>query len=125
MNYAHAWTYSTSSATVKLSLLAFYWRVFPTTFIRRSCIILGTFCTSFLIAMLVINALLCRPIKLWWEGVGPGTCLSGFDYVLSMSIINFVVDLCTLVLPIREVWRLQASRRRKFALCGVFLVGSM
>lgn len=75
--------------------------------------------------MLVVNGLICRPITFFWEGVGDGTCIAAADYYLAVAVINFAIDLLTLVLPVREVWRLHATFWRKLGLFGAFSVGSM
>ena len=42
-----------------------------------------------------------------------------------VGFVNAAVDLCILILPMRMVWMLQMSTKRKALVCGLFALGIM
>ncbi|KAK2051199.1 hypothetical protein LY76DRAFT_482678, partial [Colletotrichum caudatum] len=120
--------YGISSPLVKLSLLAFYWRVFPTSFMRKGIYALSTACLGWLVAIFITNCLQCRPLSYTWEQTvtpGAGTCIDLVLYFVGNSVANSLIDVFTLVLPIRETMRLQVSSSRRLGICCVFALGSL
>jgi hypothetical protein len=118
-----------SSPLAKLSLLAFYNRVFPTQRVRIGCIVLGSACILWAVAGQTINLLQCRPLRAFWDPVlqaAPTTkCIDTILFFLGNSIANCVIDLVTLVLPLQEIMKLQTTQKKKAGIAGVFLLGSM
>ncbi|KAI0170976.1 hypothetical protein BJ166DRAFT_517461 [Pestalotiopsis sp. NC0098] len=121
--------YGMSSSLAKLSLLAFYLRVFPTERVRWSCIILGSICIMWTIAIQIVNLLQCRPLKAFWTPAlqaEPTThCVDTILFFLGNSIVNCVIDLATLALPIQEIMKLHTTQKKKLGIAGVFLLGSI
>lgn len=118
-----AWTLS--SPLIKLSVLAFYWRLFPTRTVRLGCKLLTVLCIAWLMTVIIINSIGC-----WDNVIGPKTnCLSGslvsMDIVVIPSTANCVIDFLTLILPIQEIYRLKISTKQKLKISGVFLLGGM
>lgn len=120
--------YGFSSPLIKLSLLAFYWRVFPTPFMQRGIYALSAACLGWLVAIFVVNCLQCRPLSYTWEQTvspGTGTCIDLILYFVGNSIANSLIDILTLVLPIRETMKLQVSSSKRVGICCVFGLGSL
>ncbi|KAK2036383.1 hypothetical protein LZ31DRAFT_636599 [Colletotrichum somersetense] len=120
--------YGISSPLVKLSLLAFYWRVFPTPFMQKGIYTLSAACLGWLVAIFITNCLQCRPLSYTWEQTvtpGKGTCINLILYFVGNSVANSMIDIFTLVLPIRETMRLQVSSNKKLGICCVFALGSL
>ncbi|KAI1842123.1 hypothetical protein JX266_011656 [Neoarthrinium moseri] len=121
--------YGISSSLAKLSILAFYWRIFPTSRVVISCKILGTVCILWTIAIQIVNVLQCRPLRAFWNTelqTAPGTqCLDTVLFFLGNSVVNCVIDLATLVLPIQEILKLHTTNRKKLGIAGVFLLGAI
>ncbi|GJC94209.1 integral membrane protein [Colletotrichum higginsianum] len=118
--------YGFSSPLIKLSLLAFYWRVFPTQFMQRGIYVLSAMCLGWLVAIFITNCLQCRPLSYSWEQTtnpGAGTCIDLVLYFVGNSIANSLIDIFTLVLPIRETLKLQVSSHKKVGICCVFGLG--
>lgn len=118
-----AWTLG--SPLIKLSVLAFYWRLFPTQTVRLGCKLLTVLCIAWLIVVIIINSIGC-----WDNVIGPKShCLSGslvsMDIVVIPSTANCVIDFLTLILPIQEIYRLKISSKQKLKIGGVFLLGGM
>ncbi|KAI1453772.1 hypothetical protein F4805DRAFT_478239 [Annulohypoxylon moriforme] len=121
--------YTYSSPLVKLSVLLFYKRVFPTRTVRLGCIIIGLMCIAWCIAITILNFVQCRPLKAYWfielRALPTTKCLDSILCFLSGSIGNTFIDFLTLTLPIHEVIKLQTTIRRKITICCVFLMGSI
>ncbi|KAF9876657.1 hypothetical protein CkaCkLH20_06065 [Colletotrichum karsti] len=120
--------YGFSSPLIKLSLLAFYWRVFPTSFMQKGIYTLSAACLGWMIAIFITNCLQCRPLSYTWEQTtnpGTGTCIDLILYFVGNSIANSLIDILTLALPIRETMKLQVSSSRRVGICCVFALGSL
>lgn len=120
--------YGFSSPLIKLSLLTFYWRVFPTDFMKKGIYVLSAACIGWLIAIFVTNCLQCIPLSYTWEQTtnpGAGTCIDLILYFVGNSIANSLIDILTLVLPVRETMKLQVSSSKRVGICCVFALGSM
>lgn len=120
--------YGISSPLIKLSLLAFYWRMFPTDHVRRCVIVLSVACLLWTLAILVTNLLECQPLSyLWDQLVDPtsGSCIDLVLYMLGNAIANSIIDILTLILPINEVFKLHMNTSKKIGVCCVFALGSI
>lgn len=120
-------TYGFSCTLVKLSVLAFYLRVFPTRTIRLTSAVLVVASISWTIAVQVVHVIQCRPLKAFWyqdlQLLPETRCINIILFLLGNSIANCVIDLCTIVMPVQEVLKLQMSRSRKISVCAIFLLG--
>lgn len=124
---AAEFSYGISSPLIKLALLAFYWRMFPTDHVKKGVIVLSAACILWLLAIFIINILECRPVHYLWDQLaepGTGTCLDLVLYFLCNAVANSIIDILTLLLPIREVMKLQMSKSKKVGICCVFGLGS-
>ncbi|KAF2971594.1 hypothetical protein GQX73_g1928 [Xylaria multiplex] len=121
--------YGFSSSIVKLAVLALIWRIFPTRTIKIVGIALASIIISWTIAIEIVNFLQCQPLKAFWQielqSLPETRCVDLILYLLSNSIANTIIDFIALVLPIREILKLQMSRSKKFAVCGIFLLGGI
>ncbi|KAI0166898.1 hypothetical protein GGR52DRAFT_556061 [Hypoxylon sp. FL1284] len=117
--------YTYSSPLVKLSVLAFYRRVFPTSVVKICSGILGVMC----IACTILDFTECRPLKAYWfvelQALSTTKCLDSVLSFLAHSIANTIIDFFTLTLPIYDVMKLRTTTRRKIQICGVFFMGSI
>ncbi|CAK7226667.1 hypothetical protein SCUCBS95973_006276 [Sporothrix curviconia] len=109
---------------VKVGILLFYWRVFPTRSFRVgvigvACLSSGIFLGNFFSFMLQ-----CLPIALFWDETVQGSCINRNAFYLASAIINVCGDVAVLFLPIPVVWGLHTSRSKKFSLSFLFLLGA-
>ncbi|KAL8751708.1 MAG: hypothetical protein Q9199_006234 [Rusavskia elegans] len=117
--------YVAGTATVKLSILLLYRRLFGSqqTF-KKVLWAIGAFVLAYSIAEFLILLFQCRPMEAAWNmAIQPEYCvnlpLAGFI----IGIVNVATDIVTLMLPIRIVWSLQLERRWKIQIAGIFLSG--
>jgi hypothetical protein len=116
-------------ALLKLSMLFFFLRVFPTQSIRRTtyAIIVIVLATS--IVSLLLSVFICWPVNFFWEGwidpqgFGEHRC-SDFKVIAyiggGFSILHEVL---ILAIPIPVIYNLNASKRSKIAISFMFGLG--
>ncbi|KAK2615715.1 hypothetical protein N8I77_002450 [Diaporthe amygdali] len=123
--YASQMVYATSIMTAKLSILALYWRLFPTLFMKRGCIVLAVMTAMWWIAGVLVDIFQCTPVS---RALGPSIptegCISQDAYCFGMIIPNILIDMAILCLPTFEVSKLHLPRSQKCALASVFLLGA-
>ncbi|TRX99024.1 hypothetical protein FHL15_000366 [Xylaria flabelliformis] len=121
--------YALSSPIIKLSVLAFYWRIFPTRTMKVACIVLASASIAWAIVIGIVDFVQCQPLRAFWDvqlQQSPGTkCINIILFWLGNSAANCAIDLVTLILPIREVMKLHNSISRKIGICAVFLLGGV
>lgn len=74
----------------------------------------------------IVNLTTCTPIAYFWDKTIPGGYCR--NQALTGSInggLSLLGDICILVLPIPMVAQLQINFRRKVALLGIFLLGTL
>lgn len=117
--------YSTGTAFMKLSLLAFYWRIFNIASIRWPIRILFVAVIAWLVARYIAIVFHCIPVAAYWDkSIKNATC--GVDdrlFFMGTNTVNFILDLIVLVLPMPYVKRLQVQRSQKLVVFGMFALG--
>ncbi|KAF2503017.1 hypothetical protein BU16DRAFT_26522 [Lophium mytilinum] len=122
-DYVLSHFYDIALATVKLAILAFYYRVFVQPIFRR--VVLGTaaFVLSWGIGITVAWAVFCIPINAYWDDRVKGKCLNIDTFTYFTNISNLVTDIWVFLLPVPVILRLQLPRNKKIALCFIFSIG--
>lgn len=59
----------------------------------------------------------CNPSK--------GACQNVTHLSIISSVLNILTDVAILILPIRQVWRLQASTKQRIGVLVIFALGSL
>ena len=77
------------------------------------------------ISILFASIFQSNPISGIWLPYEPHTHVNYAKYLVGTAVPNVTTDFVILVLPVSMVWQLQLSKRRKIALCGVFLLGTL
>ncbi|KAI0871840.1 hypothetical protein GGS24DRAFT_40131 [Hypoxylon argillaceum] len=118
--------YGTGSTSIRLSVIIFYFRIFPTTTVRRGGYILAGTCLAWFVAIEALNLATCTPIAAMWDPtIKNGHCISAPAGVIVLGAANVVIDALTVGLPIHEVIKLNLSREKKYVIFGVFLIGGI
>jgi hypothetical protein len=81
---------------------------------------------GYLIAFVLISVFQCRPIKgawLRWDGEGHYSCNNINAQGWSAAAINMILDLTVMALPLRELYRLNLSLRKKLFVMSMFSLG--
>ncbi|KAF4121950.1 hypothetical protein GMORB2_1790 [Geosmithia morbida] len=130
----NALIYFTTHFFIKLSILAFYKRIFTLRILWfRWCLIAiaiyngGWFISSFFAALFQ-----CYPPQYFWEQQNPalapppaGTCgAHNAPLVISTSALNTFGDILIFALPLAMLSKIQLNRANKLSLLGVFATGA-
>ncbi|KAH8587635.1 hypothetical protein B0O99DRAFT_393870 [Bisporella sp. PMI_857] len=109
----------------KLSILAFYWRVFSSQMmqvlirITAGVVICGS--TGFFMT----SAIQCNPIHKVWDTVIGGTCINTNAFHLANAAFNIITDFSLLVLPLHVIWKLQISQSKKVMVSCLLTLGGL
>ncbi|KAI1289074.1 hypothetical protein F5Y03DRAFT_64217 [Xylaria venustula] len=118
--------YGAGLTGLRLSVILFYFRTFPTLVIRRGGYILATACVAWFITVEALSLSLCRPIPYRWDrSISGGRCLTAPAGIVVPGAFNVVIDAATVALPIHEVTKLNSSREKKLFIYGIFGIGGL
>lgn len=118
--------YYTSTSTTKLSILFMYKRLFAVNgLFHRRFWILAIVLMGFWLGTTIANLCSCVPLHEFWMPRDPASCFNFNVFWLVAGILEAILDVIILVLPLRIVYGLKLSKRKKIALVGVFLFGAL
>ncbi|KLJ12295.1 hypothetical protein EMPG_12638 [Blastomyces silverae] len=121
------WIYFSALTATKISLHFFYLRIFPKKSFRRAIYVVMGLTLAYGIVFIIVSVFQCSPIKLaWlrWDESTPGHCNNINLQGWTSAAFNIVLDLITLILPLRELSKMDLWRRKKIHICIMFSVGS-
>ncbi|KAL7945045.1 GPCR, PTH11-type [Trichoderma barbatum] len=121
------WGYFAEVAMIKLAVLLFYIRIFPTPGVRR--LLWGTFIftTLYGLAFTLLALFQCTPVKFYWEkwdGEHKGTCLDINSIAWTNAAISIAIDIWVLVIPLWQLKTLNLDWRRKLGVGVMFCLGA-
>jgi len=117
--------YNPGLAFFKLSLLAFYVRVFPVIrWLRISCYALGSLIIAWVVATQFAFIFRCTPVAAAWVAEA-GKCINPTSIFIAQSIPTLVFDISILALPIRTVWGTQLKKSQRVGVISVFMLGGL
>lgn len=111
---------------VKVSLLFFYLRIFPSKTVRNTAYVLMALSVAYGIAFACLITFQCNPVYgAWthWDGTFQGHCYSLNPLTWTAAILNLVLDVAVLILPLPEVWKLAMSMTKRVQLLLMFSIG--
>lgn len=108
---------------VKLSILAFYWRVFVHPLFRKVVCATAALVIAWGIGITVTLFLVCRPLRAYWDRTVPATCLTIVTFTYFTNIFNLITDIWIFLMPIPMIWHLQLQTKKKLLLCLIFCIG--
>lgn len=117
--------YVTCLLTIKISILALYYRLFSSlsrTFNIAVYVVAGLTVVGWATALLIF-VFQCMPFAYAFDKSIEGHCLDFNIISVVTSAINVVINIVLLTLPLPVVWHLRVSRARKLAISGMFLLG--
>ncbi|TQN68645.1 hypothetical protein CSHISOI_06967 [Colletotrichum shisoi] len=126
MLYVGNLVYTVLQAAVKLSIVLFLGRIFPSQTFRRIAqgieVILLLHGTLFTIPF----AVQCTPVQsIWDRTITDRRCLNLQAVGYSSGGLAMAEDIAILLLPIPHVWQLKISLSRRLAVIALFSVGSL
>ena len=74
-------------------------------------------------AVTVVKVIQCIPRQRIWDSSISGNCIDLTAVLKTTGSFNTVSDLFILILPIREIWKLQMETRQKIGVSAAFAIG--
>lgn len=122
-DYVFSHFYDIALVSVKLGILAFYYRVFAVPLFRKFVLVTAAFVIAWGIGITVTLALACRPIEAFWDADVKGKCLELVTFTYFTNISNLITDIWIFLMPIPVIWHLQLQTKKKLMLCLIFSIG--
>lgn len=116
--------YVLTISLVKISILIFYLRVFPTQAFRVRCWAVIAFIAAGSIAFMFATIFQCSPISFVFnKNLHGGKCVNFNTATWVNGAFNIFQDLLIIALPISEVRKLQLEVKKKISLYIMFALG--
>ncbi|KAI4656049.1 hypothetical protein J4E93_000765 [Alternaria ventricosa] len=116
--------YTLSITSIKLSVLAFYWRLFEIKS-RITIYVVTAASIAWCIAIMLCVIFNCLPVRAAWDiTITQKTCIETRDIYLGGSVPNVILDFFIVIMPIPHVWRLHAPLAQRIVLAGMFALGT-
>ncbi|THV82269.1 hypothetical protein D6D29_04776 [Aureobasidium pullulans] len=118
--------YFASLTATKISILAFFLRVFPQQQFRK--IIYGVIgiCVAYGLSFVLATTFQCNPVPYSWKQLDStyqGSCNNIHLQGWMSAIFNIIIDLIILILPLKELYALQTSLKKKLMVMVMFSLG--
>ena len=124
--YVEGIIYAVATGLVKIAVLAFYLKIFPSQTFQRATWTIICLTTAWMIAITLVAIFQCTPVEFaWqqWDLAHKGKCVDYSAFVLSQASICLVLDLVIFLMPMPTLYRLQVSTRKKLQIMVMFSLG--
>ncbi|KAH8884163.1 hypothetical protein GQ53DRAFT_698326 [Thozetella sp. PMI_491] len=114
-------------AILKLTLLLFYLRIFPSVNVKRLLWATVGFTVAWGLFFVLLGAFQCSPVSYYWtkwDGLHQGTCLNVNSIAWANAAISIALDLWMLAIPLWQVKALKIHWKKKIGVCLMFCVGT-
>ncbi|KZZ87553.1 hypothetical protein AAL_08359 [Moelleriella libera RCEF 2490] len=126
--FVAAWMYPIMSALIRTSILLFYQRLFAKAnqWISVAIWTLLGLQLAYVITFEIIPGFACSPIQDGWEPIRRLTSCTDFyiDGTIALYGVSLAFDIIILILPLRPIWNLQISTKKKLSISAILLLGS-
>ncbi|RYP76286.1 hypothetical protein DL770_007247 [Monosporascus sp. CRB-9-2] len=122
--YAKQPLYYVCVSLTKVSILLFYFRLFPQQGYRIFLWFMLGFVVLTGITSSVAGIFQCNPIPKAWDFDIPGTCFNRPALFFANAGLNIFQDFVIYILPSPMLWNVQLPLKQRIALIGVFVVGA-
>lgn len=123
--YIYGVFYYPAIALTNISILLLYRRIFdPGWFksVASLCLVLIVVQISWAIPGALVEIWVCNPPSSYWKSLTPD-CIKFGTYWIVLMVTELVFEVCMILLPISEVFKLRFSLRRRLSVCGIFMLG--
>ncbi|KAL2824309.1 hypothetical protein BDW59DRAFT_173026 [Aspergillus cavernicola] len=125
--YAALCSYLVVAAVVKLSLVTFIMRVFPTRYVKIIGYAIIASIIIFTISGELTLAFQCKPIRGFWDKtILSAKCFSAdtlFALTMYQGVLMFIFDVAIIILPMPAIWKLQMPLKKRLLVLFVFSFG--
>lgn len=128
----YLWTtgmfYFTQSALVKLTIIAFFLRIFPSQEVRR--FLWATFIVTSLwgLTSMLLLTFQCRPTSFFWtgwDGLHEGSCFNASVASWANASVSIALDIWILAIPLWQLRSLNLHWKKKAGVALMFCVGAL
>lgn len=123
--YADNIVYTCCTASVKMSIVLLFRRIFVTRSFKHITAVLLVILSMWWMAVLLTQIFSCTPVDASWIPPKAETCVDTLMFYNAVTISNVIFDFILLILPMPVVWKLHIDYKKKLQVCGVFLVGTL
>ena len=111
---------------MKISILSFYRRLFGVkTAFRRAVYGLWILCAIWFVGVELGTLMQCLPPQGLWDFKVTCKYFNEELFFLMAELSNCLIDVTIIILPVREIIKLQLPARNKVLLSLIFMVGSL
>lgn len=118
--------YHLGTILTKISVLAFYMRVFSKSISKKInyAIYFGFgVSVAYYLIYIFIDIFQCKPMRKAWQPEIPGSCLNIYQWWLSYAIVSTVIDIYILLIPMPLLWKLRLKPLKRLGVVGLFAAG--
>lgn len=126
--YIMAVLYFLQVMLVKLCILLFYLRIFPSQGVRRLLWATLVFNVTWGVLYFFVAVFQCAPVShFWthWDGEHKGKCLNSNAIAWSNAIISIVLDFWMLGIPLAQIRSINLNWKKKVGVVLMFMVGTL
>ena len=119
--------YNCNITCAKLSILAFYRRIFTTRQFRISSFVVDALCIAWFLIFTFITIFQCKPIEAAFNVVLElaSKCVPYAALQFGLEFTNATLDIVILCLPINMIRKLQMPVRQRIVVSCIFLLGGL
>ncbi|MCJ1285178.1 hypothetical protein MMC26_004516 [Xylographa opegraphella] len=122
--YVQSVFYWSIIAACMVSVLFLYRRIFITPSFRLISLLLVIWSALWWVSGTLVEIFFISPIPSYWDPTVSGKWLVNYDaFWFAAMVLELVTELTILSLPIRQISKLQLSRKKKVLLSFIFLLG--
>ncbi|KAL2840661.1 hypothetical protein BJY01DRAFT_16514 [Aspergillus pseudoustus] len=124
LNLVAAIIYCAGTGFLKVSVLLFYTRIFPSRNFHTAIWVLVFIAAGYNIASVLANVFSCNPIAKSWDlSITRGTCMNRPVFYFANAGLGIFTDFATVLVPVPWLRRLQMPLRQKVAVGGILAMG--
>ena len=107
-------------------MLRFYYEFFSCNQgFRKACWALVALVIIYFIVCILTIVLACLPTIKTWDSSPSGACTDGCARMMINAAFNLAIDMIIVALPMRSIWQLQLSKRKRVQVCLAFGAGML
>ncbi|MCJ1324218.1 hypothetical protein MMC10_000880 [Thelotrema lepadinum] len=116
--------YTVQLLLVKLSILAFYWRIFNVSSMKIPIYIIAGVTFGWAIGQGITVFLQSIPLdSVWDKSITPTSTIDSYKFYYAAAIPSIVTDISCLILPLPYIWKLHVSKAQKLGITFMFVLG--
>lgn len=77
----------------------------------------------FYFADIFLTLFICNPREKIWNDYVGGTCMNYNALVLASAMFNILSDIVILLLPVKSIWQLRITTKKKVSIIALFATG--